>query len=113
MKHSEVIIRYMFDFLFIWVGGVCSVKHEHDTWEKAQTVLKTCNPATKAFVTNRQAPQEVVAGGEIIFTYDVKFVVSNSTWHPARICEVLAVSGILPLWSIPFNAFYDVLGLSH
>lgn len=52
------------------------MKHEYGTWEKGQTKLKTCDPATKALVTNRQPPQEVVAGGEIIFTYDVKFMVS-------------------------------------
>jgi hypothetical protein len=53
------------------------VKHEYDTWAKEKTILKTCNQATKEFVTNRQPPQEVVAGGEIVFSYDVKFVVST------------------------------------
>lgn len=57
-----------------------SVKHEYDTWAKEKTILKTCNQATKVFVTNRQPPQEVVAGGEIVFSYDVKFVASEVKW---------------------------------
>lgn len=51
------------------------MKHEYETYEKAQTKLKTCNSAAKVFVSHHQPPQEVVAGGEIIFTYDVKFEV--------------------------------------
>jgi len=53
------------------------VKHQYDTWDKSQTKLKTCNPAAKVLVSHHQTPQEVVAGGEIIFTYDVKFEVSD------------------------------------
>jgi len=58
-----------------------SVKHEYEgSWEKARTKLKTCNPASKVLVSHHQPPQEVVAGGEIIFTYDVKFESSEVKW---------------------------------
>ena len=61
------------------------MKHEFEKWDGVKTTLKTCNQATKVSVTNRQAPQEVVAGGDIVFTYDVKFVVSTR-WRWCGIC---------------------------
>lgn len=51
------------------------MKHEYEAWEGEKTKLKSCNPSEAA---TRQPPQEVVADGEIVFTYDVKFVVSTS-----------------------------------
>ncbi|KAH9323305.1 hypothetical protein KI387_017944, partial [Taxus chinensis] len=36
-------------------------------------ILKTCNPNTKHYVSDLDAPQEIEEGKEIIFMYDVIF----------------------------------------
>jgi transmembrane 9 superfamily protein 2/4 len=52
-----------------------SVKHKYDgNWDNKNIKLTTCNPNDKEF-NKHQDPQEVVADEELIFTYDVKFVV--------------------------------------
>ena len=64
-----------------------SVKHKYDgKWDAEKPVLKSCNPATMKFVTDKDEKQELKEGQEIIFTYDVSFKVnhsglSHSTWH--------------------------------
>jgi hypothetical protein len=56
------------------------VKHEYEkSWEGGSTKLKTCNPASKVFVTSHQPPQEVTVNEEVIFTYDVAFKVRSYT----------------------------------
>jgi len=58
-----------------------SVKHEYEkSWEGGSTKLKTCNPASKVFVTSHQPPQEVTVNEEVIFTYDVAFKPSEVKW---------------------------------
>ncbi len=63
-----------------WFSSSCvcvasSVKHKYDgNWDKKNIKLTTCNPNDKEF-NKHQDPQEVVADEELIFTYDVKFVV--------------------------------------
>jgi hypothetical protein len=55
-----------------------SVKHQFDDkWNGADTRLSTCDPHASKFVTNSDSPQEVEAGKEIIFTYDVRFEVPD------------------------------------
>jgi hypothetical protein len=56
-----------------------SVKHEYEApWDKASPVLNTCNPGRMIYVTHDAPPQPVVDGTEVIFSYDVKFVVGFS-----------------------------------
>lgn len=53
-----------------------SVRHEYDKpWDAKAPSLKTCNPGAMVAVSHSQAPLEVKEGGEVIFTYDVKFTV--------------------------------------
>lgn len=53
-----------------------SVKHEYEgTWNE-NTRLTTCDPHSKHTVVNSNSPQEVEEKKEIIFTYDVEFLVS-------------------------------------
>lgn len=53
-----------------------STKHEYDgEWKENETRLKTCDPHSRRLVVDSDSPQEVEAGKEIIFTYDVNFEV--------------------------------------
>ena len=55
-----------------------SVKHDYEPpWDKASPVLNTCNPGRMIYVTHNLPPQPVQEGVEVIFSYDVKFVVSG------------------------------------
>ena len=59
---------------------ICSVKHEYEgKYEK--TRLSTCDPHAKHTVVNSNTPQEVEEGKEIIFTYDVEFLVRSCSWE--------------------------------
>ncbi|XP_024396557.1 transmembrane 9 superfamily member 7 [Physcomitrium patens] len=88
-----------------------SVKHEYGTWEDEKTKLKTCNPAQKVTVPGHQAPQEVVADGEIIFTYDVKFVPSDVKWASRWDTYLLSQDDQIHWFSI-INSLMIVLFLS-
>lgn len=58
-----------------------SVKHEYEApWDGYNTVLNTCNPGRAVAVSRGLPPQPVQEGAEVIFTYDVKFVVSDIRW---------------------------------
>lgn len=60
--------------LFIYCYG--SIKHQlDDKWDGVNTRLSTCDPHANKLVTSSDSPQEVEAGKEIIFTYDVHFEV--------------------------------------
>lgn len=54
-----------------------SIKHAYDGKWTENTRLSTCDPHARKTVTNSETPQEVEDKKEIIFTYDVDFVVSN------------------------------------
>lgn len=55
-----------------------SVKHTYEgSWDKSSPVLDTCNPGRMIYVTHNLPPQPVEAGQEVVFTYDVRFVVSG------------------------------------
>jgi transmembrane 9 superfamily protein 2/4 len=45
--------------------------------DEKKPVLNTCNPGRMIAVSHSLSPQEVRETAEIIFTYDVKFTVSN------------------------------------
>jgi transmembrane 9 superfamily protein 2/4 len=53
---------------------LCSYDHP---WDEKKPVLNTCNPGRMIAVSHSLSPQEVRETAEIIFTYDVKFTVSN------------------------------------
>lgn len=57
-----------------------SVKHGYEApWDAANPSLQTCNPGRATFVTHGMPPQDLKEGSELIFTYDVKFVVRTLT----------------------------------
>ena len=54
------------------------MKHTYEgSWDKSSPVLDTCNPGRMIYVTHNLPPQPVEAGQEVVFTYDVRFVVSR------------------------------------
>eukprot|EP01023_Acetabularia_acetabulum_P016371 TRINITY_DN1808_c0_g1_i2.p1 TRINITY_DN1808_c0_g1~~TRINITY_DN1808_c0_g1_i2.p1 ORF type:complete len:682 (-),score=91.71 TRINITY_DN1808_c0_g1_i2:217-2226(-) len=60
-----------------------SVDHTYDPpWEEdfEHMKLQTCHPGKQIKVSHEQKPQEVAAGEEIVFTYDVLFQASNIKW---------------------------------
>ncbi|XP_024385064.1 transmembrane 9 superfamily member 7 [Physcomitrium patens] len=85
-----------------------SVKHEYEAWEGEKTKLKSCNPSEAA---TRQPPQEVVADGEIVFTYDVKFVLSEVKWASRWDTYLLTQDDQIHWFSI-INSLMIVLFLS-
>lgn len=64
-----------------------SVQHAYEgTFNEATPELTTCNPGSMKFVTNKEPKQEVAEGKEVIFSYDVLFLVSGC---PLRKCAAL------------------------
>lgn len=63
-----------------------SVKHEYDQpWDRlTPTLTYTCNPGRAVSVTHDVAPQPVQEGTEVIFSYDVKFVVRRAGGQAGR-----------------------------
>lgn len=60
-----------------WQVVPFSVQHAYEgSFNEASPELSTCNPGSMKFVTNKEAKQEVAEGKEVIFTYDVLFLVS-------------------------------------
>ena len=56
-----------------------SVQHKYDgSWNNDKPSLTTCNPGSMKAVSDKDDPQEVKEGKEVIFTYDVNYEV-----HPA------------------------------
>ena len=68
------------------------MKHKYDgKWDPEKPELKTCNPSSMKFVTEKDTKQEVKEGEEIIFSYDVAFKVNllvkgNSGHHRDHPC---------------------------
>ncbi len=55
-----------------------SVKHDYEApWDKVSPILNTCNPGRMISVNHNMHPQPIQEGVEVIFSYDVKFVVSQ------------------------------------
>ncbi|MCO5568870.1 hypothetical protein L7F22_022572 [Adiantum nelumboides] len=89
-----------------------SVKHEHDKpMSKDKPQLSTCNPDTKQLVTGQQPPQEVKEHEEVVFTYDVKFEMSNVKWA-SRWDTYLLMSDDQIHWFSIINSLMIVLFLS-
>lgn len=77
MPIDENFIVALYDWMLIWPW--CSVAHEVDKWENNVPKLSTCNPNTKQYVSQVQPPQEISAGKDVIFTYDVEFKVGPAS----------------------------------
>ena len=61
------------------------MKHSHEApWDAAAPGLSTCSDAAGAYVSHGMPPQPVDEGRELIFTYDVKFVVRCHAGAGAR-----------------------------
>ena len=53
-----------------------SIQHTYEgAFNEASPELTSCNPGSMKFVTNKEEKQEVAEGKEVIFTYDVLFLV--------------------------------------
>ncbi|KAJ8477617.1 hypothetical protein OPV22_021344 [Ensete ventricosum] len=89
-----------------------SVKHEYEgQWNENKTRLSTCDPHAKRSVLNSDAPQEVAANNEIIFTYDIEFEESNVKWA-SRWDTYLLMSDDQIHWFSIVNSLMIVLFLS-
>lgn len=65
-----------------------SVKHRYDgKFNDDVPGLKSCNPGSMSFVSEKDPPQPVKEGEEVIFTYDVQFAVNLSCMH--LLCPML------------------------
>lgn len=54
-----------------------SIQHKYDgTWDEDKADLSTCNPGSMKYVSDKDDPQEMKEGKEVIFTYDVVYEVS-------------------------------------
>ncbi len=62
-----------------------SIQHKYDgTWNEDKADLSTCNPGSMKYVSDKDDPQEMKEGKEVIFTYDVVYEVSYKhlrCWH--------------------------------
>jgi len=57
-----------------------SVKHEYESpWDPKNPSLTTCNPGRMIAVSHSLPPQPAEEGSEVVFTYDVKWSVSNTS----------------------------------
>lgn len=53
-----------------------SVQHKHEgTWNLDKPDLSTCNPGSMKYVSDKDEPQEMKEGKDVIFTYDVVYEV--------------------------------------
>ena len=56
-----------------------SVQHKYEgTWNPDKPDLSTCNPGSMKYVSDKDEPQEVKEGREVIFTYDVVYEVRQA-----------------------------------
>jgi len=66
----------LFTPFYVFYTSGASINHQFEgQWNDKNTRLITCDPHASKLVTNSDTPQEVEAGKEIIFTYDVGFEV--------------------------------------
>lgn len=89
-----------------------SVKHTYEKpYSSSKPVLETCNPGRMKYVTYDDPPQEVRAGEEIIFTYDVLFTPSDIKWA-SRWDTYLLMTDTQIHWFSIVNSMMIVLFLS-
>ncbi|KAG2585651.1 hypothetical protein PVAP13_6KG404600 [Panicum virgatum] len=89
-----------------------SINHQFEgQWNDKNTRLITCDPHASKLVTNSDTPQEVEAGKEIIFTYDVGFEESDVKWASRWDTYLLMTDDQIHWFSI-VNSLMIVLFLS-
>ncbi|KAK9811371.1 hypothetical protein WJX72_002736 [[Myrmecia] bisecta] len=89
-----------------------SVKHKYEgTWNPDKAELKTCNPGSMKFVTDKEERQEVAENQEVIFTYDVSFKPSEIRWASRWDTYLLMTDDQIHWFSI-INSLMIVLFLS-
>ncbi|KAG8050335.1 hypothetical protein GUJ93_ZPchr0009g481 [Zizania palustris] len=89
-----------------------SIKHQiDDKWNDVNTRLSTCDPHANKFVASSESPQEVEAGKETIFTYDVHFEDSDIKWASRWDTYLLMTDDQIHWFSI-VNSLMIVLFLS-
>ncbi|GJN15513.1 hypothetical protein PR202_gb02434 [Eleusine coracana subsp. coracana] len=89
-----------------------SINHQFEgAWNDKQTRLTTCDPHANKVVINSDTPQEVEAGKEIIFTYDVSFEESEIKWASRWDTYLLMTDDQIHWFSI-VNSLMIVLFLS-
>ncbi|XP_047091238.1 transmembrane 9 superfamily member 9-like [Lolium rigidum] len=89
-----------------------SVKHEYEgQWNDKKTRLTTCDPHAKRIITSSDSPQEVEAGKDIVFTYDVDFKESDIKWASRWDSYLLMTDDQIHWFSI-VNSLMIVLFLS-
>jgi hypothetical protein len=80
-----------------------SVQHTYEgLFNEASPELTSCNQNSMKFVTNKEEKQEVAEGKEVVFTYDVLFLVRRVR-NQRTLCRFGA--GLLPvrrrgLWDV-------------
>jgi transmembrane 9 superfamily protein 2/4 len=84
-NHLRFVIRYHQDpasydgsRIVGFVVEPYTVKHEYEVWKEEKTILSTCNDLKR--VTSSNALQPLKAGEEVVFTYDVVWLPSETTW---------------------------------
>uniref|UniRef100_A0A0E0LXU9 Transmembrane 9 superfamily member n=1 Tax=Oryza punctata TaxID=4537 RepID=A0A0E0LXU9_ORYPU len=89
-----------------------SVNHQfEEKWNDANTRLSTCDPHANKIVINSDTPQEVQAGKDIIFTYDVGFEESDIKWA-SRWDAYLSTTDNQARWFSIANSLVTLLVLS-
>ncbi|CAM0911407.1 unnamed protein product [Alopecurus aequalis] len=89
-----------------------SVKHEYEgQWNDKKTRLTTCDPHAKRIITSSDSPQEVEAGKDIVYTYDVDFKESDIKWASRWDSYLLMTDDQIHWFSI-VNSLMIVLFLS-
>ncbi|GJN04208.1 hypothetical protein PR202_ga21733 [Eleusine coracana subsp. coracana] len=90
----------------------CQYNHQFEgVWNDKKTRLTTCDPHANKVVINSDTPQEVEAGKEIIFTYDVSFEESEIKWASRWDTYLLMTDDQIHWFSI-VNSLMIVLFLS-
>lgn len=89
-----------------------SVQHKYDgSWNNDKPSLTTCNPGSMKAVSDKDDPQEVKEGKEVIFTYDVNYEPSQTRWASRWDTYLLMTDDQIHWFSI-INSLMIVLFLS-
>ncbi|XP_073309674.1 transmembrane 9 superfamily member 7-like [Primulina huaijiensis] len=88
-----------------------SINHEYKEWDENNPKVTTCSPNTKNLIQGGMAPQEVVAGKDVVFSYDVTFKESNIKWA-SRWDTYLLMNDDQIHWFSIINSLMIVLFLS-
>ncbi|XP_073064481.1 transmembrane 9 superfamily member 7 [Primulina eburnea] len=88
-----------------------SINHEFKDWDENHPKVTTCSSNTKNLIQGGTSPQEVVAGKDVVFSYDVTFKESNIKWA-SRWDTYLLMNDDQIHWFSIINSLMIVLFLS-